>query len=78
MFNFAFEQVSFKIDQMNRKLEQIDTMLLSDKEDCPMSIACHPKVYLNLILFIQILINSYAFLLVAFISSWYQQFRGSY
>lgn len=36
--------VSFKIDQVNCKLEQIDTMLLSDKEDCPMSIACHPKL----------------------------------
>ncbi|EPB92233.1 hypothetical protein HMPREF1544_00802 [Mucor circinelloides 1006PhL] len=36
--------VSFKINQANRKLEQMDAMLLSDKEDCPMSIACHPKL----------------------------------
>ncbi|CAO0799713.1 unnamed protein product [Mucor circinelloides] len=36
--------VSFKIDQANRKLEQMGAMLLSDKEDCPMSIACHPKL----------------------------------
>ncbi|KAI8643185.1 quinon protein alcohol dehydrogenase-like superfamily [Parasitella parasitica] len=36
--------ISFKVDEQNRKLEQIDTVLLSDKEDCPMSIACHPNM----------------------------------
>ncbi|CEP11647.1 hypothetical protein [Parasitella parasitica] len=45
--------VSFKVDQQNRKLEKIDTVLLSDKEDCPMSIACHPKVCPHAIMVMQ-------------------------
>jgi hypothetical protein len=39
-----YDKVSFKVDIPNRQLIQIDSILLSDKEDCPMSIACHPKV----------------------------------
>lgn len=37
------KQVSFKVDTVKRQLTELDSLLLSDKEDCPMSIACHPR-----------------------------------
>ncbi|KAG0746484.1 hypothetical protein G6F57_008504 [Rhizopus arrhizus] len=36
--------VSFTIDKENKKLTRVDSLLLSEKGDCPISITCHPQL----------------------------------